>query len=200
MLAAAAQAPRHRPLRRLAVPHPRQRRRGRVEASATVRDDRPDHPGRAEHGRPGPGDPRSRAAGAGLPAAFDRAPGGRRPPPLPGSSTRGHRRAAGYPGRNGEVPILLRDICAPRRSRGRGSERHARGGPGMNTRPDLERIVTDWLHDEVTTAGSDRVLAGALVRVSSVGQERIPRPERFPVMNGYAKLAIGLAAVMVVAV
>jgi hypothetical protein len=70
----------------------------------------------------------------------------------------------------------------------------------MNTRPDIERIVTDWLHDDVTTAWSDEVLAGALVRVASVGQERIPRPWRFTPMNTYAKLAIGVAAVAVVAV
>jgi hypothetical protein len=67
----------------------------------------------------------------------------------------------------------------------------------MNTQLDVEQIVTDWLHDEVTTAGSDKVLAGALVRVASVRQERIPRPERFPVMNAYAKLAVGLAAAVV---
>jgi hypothetical protein len=70
----------------------------------------------------------------------------------------------------------------------------------MNTHPDVERIVTEWLHDDVTTAGSDKVLAGALVRVASVRQERIPRPERLPVMNAYAKLAIGLAAAVVVSV
>jgi hypothetical protein len=70
----------------------------------------------------------------------------------------------------------------------------------MNTHPDVERIVTDWLHDDVTTAGSDKVLAGALIRVASVRQERIPRPERFPVMNAYAKLALGLAAAVVGAV
>ena len=67
----------------------------------------------------------------------------------------------------------------------------------MNAHPDVERIVTDWLHDDVTTAGSDKVLAGALVRVASVRQERVPRPEGFPVMNAYAKLAVGLAAAVV---
>jgi hypothetical protein len=40
----------------------------------------------------------------------------------------------------------------------------------MNEQPGLERLVTDWLHAEVTTAGSDRVLAGALVRVATVEQ------------------------------
>jgi hypothetical protein len=67
----------------------------------------------------------------------------------------------------------------------------------MNTHPDVERSVTDWLHDDVTTAGSDKVLAGVLLRVASVRQERIPRPERFPVMNAHAKLAVGLAAAVV---
>ena len=70
----------------------------------------------------------------------------------------------------------------------------------MNTHPDIERIVTDWLNDDVSTAGSDRILAGALVRVAAVRQERIPRPERFPVMNAFAKLAAGLAAAVVVAI
>jgi hypothetical protein len=70
----------------------------------------------------------------------------------------------------------------------------------MNARPDLEREVTDWLNDEAVTAGSDRVLAAALVRVSGVGQERTPRLPRSIEMPTYAKLALGVAAVVVVAV
>jgi hypothetical protein len=70
----------------------------------------------------------------------------------------------------------------------------------MNARPDLERVVTDWLHDEAVSAGSDRVLAATLIRVAGVGQERTPRLVRIFDMNGYAKLALGVAAVAVVAV
>ena len=50
----------------------------------------------------------------------------------------------------------------------------------MNTHPDVERIVTDWLHGDVTTAGSDKILSRALVRVASARQERIPRHEEAP--------------------
>jgi hypothetical protein len=70
----------------------------------------------------------------------------------------------------------------------------------MNTRPDLERTVTDWLHAEATSAGSDRILAAALVRVAEVGQERTPRLGRIFDMNTYAKLAIGAAAIVLIAV
>jgi hypothetical protein len=45
----------------------------------------------------------------------------------------------------------------------------------MSARPDLERVVTDWLHEEAVSAGSDRVLAATLVRVAGAGQERTPR-------------------------
>jgi len=37
---------------------------------------------------------------------------------------------------------------------------------------DLGRVVGDWLSEDVTTVGSDRVLAAALVRVSTARQER----------------------------
>jgi hypothetical protein len=70
----------------------------------------------------------------------------------------------------------------------------------VSARPTLERVVTDWLHADATSAGSDRILAAALDRVSTVGQERGPLILRFADMNTYAKLAIGVAAVAVVAV
>ena len=200
MPAAPAQAPRHRPLRRLAVPHPGQRRRRRGETSATVRDDRRDTPRRS---RP----PATTSRRSSIATSWSKGSGGFRSiigswssSTTTWSSTGGHRRRPRHPGRNGEVPLPLRDDCAPRRPRGRRPGRHEPGGSRMNTHPDVERIVTDWLHDDVTTAGSDKVLAGALVRVASVRQERIPRPERFPVMNAYAKLALGLAAAAVGAV
>jgi hypothetical protein len=70
----------------------------------------------------------------------------------------------------------------------------------MTARPDLERVVTDWLNDDAGSAGSDRVLAAALVRIASTGQERVPRLPRFLDMHVYAKLAIGAAAVLVAVV
>ena len=42
----------------------------------------------------------------------------------------------------------------------------------MNPPLDLEHVVTDWLRKEASASGSDRVLAAALGRVSTVGQER----------------------------
>ncbi|HSL34360.1 MAG TPA: hypothetical protein VK871_11965, partial [Candidatus Limnocylindrales bacterium] len=42
----------------------------------------------------------------------------------------------------------------------------------MNARPELERIVTDWLQAEATTAGPDRLLTATLARVAVTGQER----------------------------
>lgn len=70
----------------------------------------------------------------------------------------------------------------------------------MTARPDLERVVTDWLNDGAASAGSDRVLAAAIVRIASTGQERAPRLPRFADMHIYAKLAIGAAVVLVAAV
>jgi hypothetical protein len=70
----------------------------------------------------------------------------------------------------------------------------------VSARPDLERVVTDWLHDAALTAGSDRVLSAALVRVASVGQQRIPRLPRVSVMNSRANVLVAAAAVVAVAV
>ena len=42
----------------------------------------------------------------------------------------------------------------------------------MNQPLDLEHVVTSWLREEASSSGSDRVLAAALTRVSTVGQER----------------------------
>jgi hypothetical protein len=70
----------------------------------------------------------------------------------------------------------------------------------VTDRPTLDRVVTDWLHADATSAGSNHVLAAALVRVSTIGQERTPRLPRFADMNTYAKLALGAAAVLAVAI
>ena len=58
----------------------------------------------------------------------------------------------------------------------------------MNTRPSLDRFVTEWLHDDASTAGADRVLAAALVRVSGVHQERHRPASRFAGTPAYATL------------
>lgn len=70
----------------------------------------------------------------------------------------------------------------------------------MSARPDLERVVTDWLNDEAVSTGSDRVLAATVVRVAGAGQERTTPLLRTFEMHTFAKLAIGAAAVLVVAV
>ena len=70
----------------------------------------------------------------------------------------------------------------------------------MNTRPSLDRFVTEWLHDDASTAGADRVLAAALVRVSGVHQERHRPASRFAGTPAYATLWVTAAAVLVLAV
>jgi hypothetical protein len=64
----------------------------------------------------------------------------------------------------------------------------------MNARPDLERVLTDWLHAAATAEGSDRVLAGALVRVAQVQHERRGRTSWLSDMNSYAKPLLAAAA------
>lgn len=46
----------------------------------------------------------------------------------------------------------------------------------MNARPDIEPIVSEWLHAAANAEGSDRVLAVSLVRVARLEQERGRRP------------------------
>jgi hypothetical protein len=68
----------------------------------------------------------------------------------------------------------------------------------MSARPGFERLVTDWLHADATAAGSDRVLAAALVRVSSIGQERRRFTWRGDRPTGLAQLGlIGAGALLV---
>ncbi len=68
----------------------------------------------------------------------------------------------------------------------------------MSARPGFERLVTDWLYADATAPGSERVLAAALDRVASLGQERRRPTLRLPHMIPYA-MAVLAAAVVVVA-
>lgn len=70
----------------------------------------------------------------------------------------------------------------------------------MNRQLDLEQIVTDWLSNEASASGSDRVLADALGRVSTVRQER-RRPTwlRQPIgPAGKLAMVTGAAAIVVI--
>jgi hypothetical protein len=70
----------------------------------------------------------------------------------------------------------------------------------MSTDRDTTRIVRSWLEEGVT-ALPDRVLDAVLDRVPATPQRRSWWPTwRFAQMNRYAKLAIAIAAVVVVAV
>jgi hypothetical protein len=70
----------------------------------------------------------------------------------------------------------------------------------MNARLSLDRVVTEWLHHEASSAGSDRVLGAALVRVSSVRQERGRPAWGFVDRHTYAAIAIAAAAVLLFAI
>lgn len=72
----------------------------------------------------------------------------------------------------------------------------------MSASSGLEQEVTEWLHEQATTDGSDQVLAAALGRAHGVRQERsgshsLPTAHFFRPMVAAAALAV---AVMVVAV
>jgi hypothetical protein len=70
----------------------------------------------------------------------------------------------------------------------------------MHTEPDVTRIVRSWLHEDEHDS-ADRVLAIVLAEVDTTRQRRAWWPAwRVPYMNGYAKLAIAAAAVLLVAV
>jgi hypothetical protein len=70
----------------------------------------------------------------------------------------------------------------------------------MNERPDLERLVSSWLHADASTAGADRVLAAALTRVSTDRLERPWPSVRAMDVSLYGKLAAAAAAGVIVAV
>jgi hypothetical protein len=70
----------------------------------------------------------------------------------------------------------------------------------MNPPLDLELVVSDWLRNEASASGSDRVLAATLGRVSTVRQER-RRPAWLPVpMSPRLKVAMVAASAVVFAV
>jgi len=70
----------------------------------------------------------------------------------------------------------------------------------MNPPLDLQQVVTDWLRNEASASGSDRVLAAALGRVSTVRQERRRPIWMWPEMGPGGKLAIAAAAVAVMVI
>jgi hypothetical protein len=70
----------------------------------------------------------------------------------------------------------------------------------MSDRPELERVVTEWLHESASPFGAERVLAEALVRVSGAGQHSGRMPWRLSDGIATSRLAIGGAAVVAVVV
>lgn len=60
----------------------------------------------------------------------------------------------------------------------------------MNDRPDLERLVTDWLRAEAPARAPDRVLALALDRVAVVGQEHSLTQWRFSDRSGTSRMTL----------
>jgi hypothetical protein len=70
----------------------------------------------------------------------------------------------------------------------------------MSLQLDLEQIVADWLQNEASASGSDRVLAAALGRVSTVRQERRqPAWLRMP-MGPTLKIGMVAATAVVIAI
>ena len=79
----------------------------------------------------------------------------------------------------------------------------------MSDTAHIERVITDWLHADVTSIGADRVLAASLDRVATAPQDR-PRLGRLAAMHAHGKieksatarvtLAAGFAAVIVAVV
>ena len=63
----------------------------------------------------------------------------------------------------------------------------------MNPPVDLEQIVTGWLRDQTSAAGSDRLLAATLGRVAIIRQER-RRPNWMPSSETLASSAVGTFA------
>lgn len=67
----------------------------------------------------------------------------------------------------------------------------------MSAPIDLDRQVTDWLHSEATSSGADRVLAGVLVRTSTVAQDRPGLGGRLDDMHDGLKVAIAAVGLVV---
>jgi len=71
----------------------------------------------------------------------------------------------------------------------------------MTDHPNVDRSIKAWLIAEAPERASERLLDASRERIQTTRQRRAWWPAwRFPVMNGYAKLAIGLAAVAVAAI
>jgi hypothetical protein len=69
----------------------------------------------------------------------------------------------------------------------------------MNPPLDLEHVVTDWLRQEASASGSDRVLTAALARVSAVRQERRrPTWMQMPLSPRLTSAILAAATVVVV--
>jgi WD40 repeat protein len=66
----------------------------------------------------------------------------------------------------------------------------------MNPPVDLEQVVTAWLGDQASASGSDRVLAAALGRAATVGQER-RRPTWLQLPTGVRARYVALAVLIV---
>jgi hypothetical protein len=71
----------------------------------------------------------------------------------------------------------------------------------VKTRPTFEDQLTDWIEDGPAKA-PERVLDTVLAAYPSIPQRRaaLRVPWRFPLMNGYARVLAGVAAVAVIAV
>ena len=71
----------------------------------------------------------------------------------------------------------------------------------MSTRPDHDRSISAWLVAEAADRAPERLLETSRGRIRATRQRRAWWPAwRILDMNTYAKLAIGVAAVAVVAV
>jgi hypothetical protein len=71
----------------------------------------------------------------------------------------------------------------------------------MSTRRDIDRSIAAWLEVEASDGASKRLLEASRDRVRTTRQRRALGPTwRIPVMHNYAKVAIGVAAVAVLAV
>jgi hypothetical protein len=71
----------------------------------------------------------------------------------------------------------------------------------MNDHPNVDRSIRAWLIAEAPESASQRLLDASRDRIQMTQQRRAWWPAwRFPIMNVYAKLGIGMAALAVVAV
>lgn len=70
----------------------------------------------------------------------------------------------------------------------------------MSVRPDPDRAIAEWLHAEATSGAPDRLVEATRERLESARQRRAWWPaRRIPDMNAFPKFAVGLAAVVLLA-